>query len=35
MRERMCILGFVGKPVRWKPLGRTRHRWDDDIETDI
>jgi hypothetical protein len=35
MRENMCIQGFVGKPVRRKPLGRTRHRWEDNIETDI
>jgi hypothetical protein len=35
MRESMCIKGFVGKPVRRNPLGRTKHRWDDNIETDI
>jgi hypothetical protein len=35
MRENMCIQGFVGKAVRKKPLGRSRHRWDDNVETDI
>jgi hypothetical protein len=35
MRESMCIQGFVGKPVRKKPLGKRRHRWGYNIETDI
>jgi len=35
MRENMCILFFVGKPERRKPFGRTRHRWNDNVETDI
>jgi hypothetical protein len=34
MRESMCIQGFVGKAVRRKPVGRTMHRLEDNIETD-
>ena len=35
MRENMCIKSFIGKPEIRKPCGRTKHRWDDNTETDI
>ena len=27
--------GIVGKPVGKRPLGRPRHRWEDNIKTDL
>jgi hypothetical protein len=27
--------GFVGKPEGKRPLGRTRHRWEDNIRLDL
>jgi len=27
--------GLVGKPERKRPLGRPRHRWEDNIKTDL
>ena len=26
---------LVGKPEGWKPLGRPRHRWEDNIKIDL
>ena len=26
---------LVGKPERWRPLGRPRHRWMDNIRMDL
>jgi hypothetical protein len=32
MLERKCVYrGLVGKPYGKRPLGRTRHRWEDNI----
>jgi hypothetical protein len=33
--EEKRIQGLVGKPERKKPLGRPRHRWEDNITMDI
>jgi hypothetical protein len=36
MRENMIAYGtLVGKPVGKRPLGRYRHRWEDNIKTDL
>jgi hypothetical protein len=35
MRENMCIEYFVGKPEIRKPCASTKHRWDDNTDTDI
>jgi hypothetical protein len=35
LRENMCIESFVGKPEIRKPYARTKHRWDDNTDTDI
>jgi hypothetical protein len=36
MGERRGIYrGFVGKPEGKRPLGRSRHRWEDDIKMDL
>jgi hypothetical protein len=26
---------LVGRPEQWRPLGRPRHRWEDNIKMDI
>ena len=26
---------FVGKPERWRPLGRPRRKWEDNIKMDL
>ena len=33
--EEKCIQGFGGKPKGKKPLGRPRHRWEDNIKMDL
>jgi len=33
--EERCIQGFVGKPEGKRPLGRPRHRWEDNIKMDL
>jgi len=33
--EGRLIQGFVGKPERKRPLGRPRHRWEDNIKLDL
>jgi len=33
--EMRCIQGFGGKPERKNPLGRLRHRWEDNIKIDL
>jgi hypothetical protein len=34
--ERRCVYRIlVGKPVVNKPLGRSRHRWEDNIKMDL
>jgi hypothetical protein len=35
MKGNTHIQGFIGKPEIRKPCGRTKHRWDDNTETDI
>jgi hypothetical protein len=36
MREREVYTGFWwGKPERKRPLGRPRHRWEDNIKSDV
>ena len=36
MREGRGVHRFlVGKPGRKRPLGRTRHRWEDNIKMDL
>ena len=30
-----CIQGFGGKPEGKRPLGRLKHRWEDDIKIDL
>ena len=30
--EERCIQGFGGKPEGKRPLGRPRHRWEDNIK---
>jgi hypothetical protein len=36
MRERRgAYRALVGKPEGIKPLGRPRHRWEDNIKTDL
>jgi hypothetical protein len=30
--EERCVQGFVGKPERKRPLGRPRHRWEDNTK---
>ena len=34
-REERCIQGLVGKPEGKRPLGRPRHRWEDNIKMDL
>ena len=31
----MCTWVLVGKPEGKRPLGRPRHRWEDNIEVDL
>jgi hypothetical protein len=33
--EERCRQGLVGKPEGWRPLGRTRHRREDNIKMDL
>ena len=33
--EKRRIQGFVGEPEGKRPLGRPRHRWEDNIKMDI
>jgi hypothetical protein len=33
--EERCIQGLVGKPEGKRPLGRPRHRWEDNIKMDL
>jgi hypothetical protein len=33
--EEKCVQDFVGKPEGERPLGRPRHRWEDNIEMDL
>ena len=33
--EERRIRGLVGKPERKRPLGRSRRRWEDNINTDL
>jgi hypothetical protein len=33
--EQRCIQDFGGKPEEERPLGRPRHRWEDNIEMDL
>jgi hypothetical protein len=33
--ERNRYMIVVGKPEGWRPLGRPRHRWVDDIKIDL
>jgi len=33
--EKRCIQGFGGKPEGKRPLGRPRHRWEDNIKMDL
>jgi len=36
MGERRSVYrGLVGKPEGKRPLGRTRHRWEDNIKMDL
>jgi hypothetical protein len=36
MREKRASYGFVvGKPKGRRPLGRSRHRWEDNIKMDL
>jgi hypothetical protein len=30
-----CVQGFGREPEERRPLGRPRHRWDDDIKMDL
>jgi hypothetical protein len=32
MGEKKCIRGFGGKPEGTRPLGRHRHRWEDNFK---
>ena len=34
-RSRNAYRVFVGKPERKRPLGRLRHRWEDNIKMDL
>jgi len=33
--EERCIQGFGGRPAGKKPLGRPRHRWENNIKMDL
>ena len=33
--EERCVQGLVGKSEGKKPLGRPRHRWEDNIKMDF
>jgi hypothetical protein len=33
--EERCIQGLVGKPGGKRPLGRPRHRWEDNIKMNL
>jgi len=33
--EERCIQGLVGKPEGKRPLGRCRHRWEDNIKMEL
>jgi hypothetical protein len=33
--EEECIQRFVVEPERKRPLGRNRHRWEDNIKMDL
>jgi hypothetical protein len=33
--KRSVFWVFVGKPEGKRPLGRPRHKWEDNIETDL
>jgi len=33
--EERCMRGFGGKPEGKSPLGRLRHRWEDNIKIDL
>jgi hypothetical protein len=36
MEERKgAYMVLMGRPVRKRPLGRPRHRWEDDIKMDL
>jgi hypothetical protein len=35
MGERRCIFRVLGKPEGKRPLGRPRHRWEDNIKMDL
>jgi hypothetical protein len=30
-----CVQGLVGKPEEKRPLGRPKHRWEDNIKMDL
>jgi hypothetical protein len=32
---RRCLQGFGGRPKGKRPLGRPRHRWEDNIKLDL
>jgi hypothetical protein len=34
-QERKVYRGFVGKPERKRPFGRSRDRWEDGIKMDL
>jgi hypothetical protein len=34
-RDQKCIQNFVGKREGNRPLGRPRHRWDDNSKMDL
>ena len=33
--EERCIQGFGGEPEGRRPLGRPKHRWEDNIKMDL
>jgi hypothetical protein len=33
--DEKCMQGFVGKPEKWRPLGRLKYRWEDNIKLDF
>jgi hypothetical protein len=33
--QEMCMQVLVGKPEGKRPLGRSRHRWEDNIKMDL
>jgi hypothetical protein len=34
-REEKCIQGLVAKPEVHRPLGRPRHKWEDNVKLDF